>query len=99
MKKFLVEVFDNFDDPMERCCSKVGEFDNVDDALACARKIVDKSLRDTRKPDPVDWYKTYCLFGDGVYAFGCNFNPYLYAEKRIEEITGVALADPWGVSR
>jgi hypothetical protein len=88
---FIVESYDNFDSPSERCCKHEGVFNTVDAALACARGIVDRSLTSIRKPNqsPGDWYKAYELFGDGVYAYGIGFNPYIYAKERIRAITGL----------
>lgn len=100
-QRFIVESYDNYDSPGERCCTHEGAFETADQALACARQIVDKSLVAMRNPNqtPVDWYRTYSLFGDGVYAYDTGFNPYTYAKERIAEIAGVPLNDPWGPTR
>ncbi len=90
---FSVESYDNFDPPSERCRTHEGVFNTVDTALACARGIVDKSLTAIRQSNqsPGDWYKAYELFGDGVYAPGTGFNPYIYAKERIQAITGLPI--------
>ncbi len=95
--QFVVESYDNFDSPNERCCTHEGVFDTVEEALTCARSIVEKSLIAVRQPNqsPVDWYKVYALSGDGVYAHGTGFNPYTYAQERIQAITGDSVEGPW----
>ena len=97
VRRFRVESYDNYDSPGERCCTHEGDFETADQALACARQVVDKSLVAMRKPNqtPVDWYRTYSLFGDGVYAHDTGFNPYTYAKERIRELTGVPVDDAW----
>lgn len=43
--KYTVEVYDNYDTPSERCCSVLGKFDTADEAIACAKSLVDASLQ------------------------------------------------------
>ena len=88
---YTVEVYDNFDRPDERCCSKVGTFETVEEAIACAKSVVDESLLRVRLSNATDWYKKYSCSGDGTYILGersSGFNPYDYAKSRIEQITG-----------
>ena len=75
-----------------RCCSTEGEFDTLEEAIACAQGVIDKSLERGRRPgmSATQWYQTYSTGGDGVYLMGgtAHFNPYDYAKARIEAITG-----------
>lgn len=93
MNQYTVLVYDNFDNPNERCCSTEGEFDTVEGALACARGIVDASLESVRRlgQSAAQWYQQYSTGGDGVYLQGepsPGFNPYDYAKQRIAELSG-----------
>ena len=91
--RYTVEAYDNFDHPNERCCSKVGEFDTAEEAIACAKDVVDASLERARGAgkSAAQWYQEYFTAGDGVYLHGKpspQFNPYDYARARIGELSG-----------
>ena len=88
-----VETYDNFEVPDDRYCATVGNFDTLEEAIACAQGVIDKSLTHLHKPgmSPTDWHSTYASFGDGIYIVGehpSGFNPYAYAKERIKAITG-----------
>ena len=90
---YVVLTYDNFDPPRERCCSTEGEFATSEEAIACAKGVVDESLNACRKPehDATQWYGVYSAGGDGVYLQGeprVDFNPYTYAMDRIEQLIG-----------
>src|SRR5450631_906085 len=87
-QKFIVESFDNHDPADDRRCRRHFEFDTPDAALACARRIMDKSLRRThgRYRTSNEWYRHWSEYGDSVTAPGTGFDPRNYAKVRIREI-------------
>ena len=98
--RYIVEVYDNFSSPDERCCSRVGEFDTAEKAIAHAQGIVDVSLDRMRQPgqSAAMWYRQYSTSGDGIYILSepsTGFNPYHYAKARIERLTGERVKE-WG---
>ena len=92
-RKFVVESFDNCNSPDASHDRKHYEFDRLDDALACARRIVDKALKRTRNANrsPAEWYRHWLTFGDNVSADGTGFDSHAYARRRIREMTGTSV--------
>jgi hypothetical protein len=84
-RKYIVESYDNFDDPSQRRCRQHGEFDTVEAALGCARAIIDASIRATYKRGQSvgNWYSHWACFGVGVYLHGIDFDQFEYARSRI----------------
>ena len=87
--KFVVQSFDHCGSPeVSHRCMRY-EFDTLDAALVCARRIVDKSLKRTHNAtrSPLEWYRHWAAFGDGVNVIGMGFDPHEYARRRIRELT------------
>lgn len=89
-RKFVVESFQNHDPPDERQCNKHFEFATSDQALRCARRIIDKSLRRTHNSTrtSVEWYRYWSAYGESVIVPGTKFNSRCYAKMRIRMIGG-----------
>ena len=82
-KKFVVESFSH--GSPEGPCIQRFEFDEVEEALRCARHIMDRSLRRTRNTNctAVEWYRQWAACGDFVIAPGARFDSRRYAKLRI----------------
>ena len=88
--RFVVESFENHDPPEERQCIKYFEFATSDQALRCARRIIDKSLRRTHNSTrtSVEWYRHWLAYGESVVVPGTEFNSRCYAKMRIRMFNG-----------
>jgi len=88
--KFVVECFDNRDRPGERICRTRFEFDTLDEAMECARRIVDISLKQTRDASSTagGWYRRWAAYGNSVVAVGTGFDSRTYAKRQIRSVIG-----------
>lgn len=82
-KQFVVESFSR--GSPEGPCIQHFEFDEVEEALKCARHIMDRSLKRTRgaSRSAIDWYRRWAACGDFVVAPGAGFDFRKYAKLRI----------------
>jgi hypothetical protein len=87
-KRYTVETYDAYDDPAERRHLVMGGFDEADEALKCAKEIVDCFLSDQlgHGKSPEEARKMFSCYGEVPMIFGepkINFNPFDYADERI----------------
>jgi hypothetical protein len=86
-KRYLVCAQDMFEEPAsDSNCRQVGEFDSADEALSCARAIVDKSMEEfSAWPTTEDMILMFRTFGEGATVYGepaVSFNSLAYANER-----------------
>lgn len=88
--KYLLLCDDNFHYMDEDERSVVGAFDNREDALAAARRMVDRYLHEAYKPGMTaeELYDSYKSFGSDPFIRssdpGCQFSAWTYAKTRCE---------------
>ncbi|GAC1308935.1 MAG: hypothetical protein NVSMB10_15590 [Steroidobacteraceae bacterium] len=71
-------------------------FATAAEALECARRIMDKSLRRTycSTRSAVEWYRHWAACGESAMAPGTGFDARAYAKLHIRSLMGCASRDP-----
>lgn len=91
-KRYQVVSYDVSDEPAGDAITRLqGEFDTAEEALACARAVVDRDLAhlSTSCKTAADLASQFSNFGEGAMIFGeprQYFNPYAYAQDRAGQL-------------
>ena len=90
MAKYEVFVDDNYHYMDENERYLAGTFDDLSEAIAKCRAIVDSELQHVHKAgmQADELFSQHCMFGDDPWIKGGNFSARDYARKRCEEICG-----------
>ena len=91
--KYRVLVDDNWHYMDESERRSAGEYDRLEDAIATAKRIVDRSLVEfaSRGRTSDELYKHYCLYGEDPFIVGAEGNVFSardYAGERCREFAG-----------
>lgn len=99
-QKFAVLVDDNFHHQDESQRYKLGEFDDLDAAIAACKCVVDDYLDSVREPGikTEAMYRSYTMFGEDPFVVGSEqavpFSAWSYARQRCEEICRTQAKEP-----
>src|SRR5262245_43574347 len=93
--KYSVMIDDNAHYMDESHRRSAGEYDNLEDAVATAKRIVDRSLVEfsSRGRTAGDLYEHYCLWGDDPFIIGegkIEFSAREYARERCRDLSGAS---------
>ena len=84
MRRYTVELLHKNEHPDEPLCVKMGEFESEEEAIAYAKRLINGSLEQLRRPEltPVQLFAKWSARGDRVRIRGYNpvpFRPVEYA--------------------
>ena len=90
-KRYQVVSYDVSEEPAGEAFFRLrGEFDSANEALACARAVVDRDLEGYSSEATADaMYGQFSSFGEGALIWGApkvEFNPYAYARERANQV-------------
>jgi hypothetical protein len=75
---------------------KLGEFEDMEAAIAACQRFVDRSLDECGSGSAGDLFSQYCSFGEDAWIISddpaCKFSAWDYAKQRCQEIAAAKRA-------
>lgn len=90
--KYIVRAEENSHYDDEEARWTIGEYDDAEEALAAAKRVIDEDLTASYKPGATadHLFSQYCTFGIDTFIVGgdpaCKFSGRDYARQRVREI-------------